>query len=189
MIAIKCGSTHNTMDLRILPLIAALFLSAGLAAQHVAFPSITGETADGRTVTLPGAGGKAYTVIGLAFSQKASPLLDEWVEPAYLRFVAKHGLFTGTYDCDVYFVPLFVGLDRSAYEPSIRKFRKSASPEVVDLVVFSRTDFDTLKEPLGLDDRSLPYIFVVDRDGHIVHRAKGRFDHDALDAIEEVMMQ
>lgn len=176
------------MHLRIVPFLFALVLSGVLSAQHVAFPPISGETADGRSVTLPVNAGKAYTVIGLAFSQKASPLLDEWIEPAYLRFVAKHGLFAGAYDCDVYFVPLFVGLDRSAYEPSMRKFRKSASPEVVDLVVFSRTDFATLKDPLGLDDKSLPYVFVLDRAGNIVHRAKGRFSHDALDAIEEVMM-
>ena len=70
----------------------------------------------------------------MAYGQKAQPLLEDWYEPAYLRFVAKHGLFAGLYDVRVFFVPLFVGANKAAYEPSLAKFRRSASPEVVDLV-------------------------------------------------------
>lgn len=163
-----------------------LFVQATYAQQP--FPALTGETADGTAITLPSASEKAYTIIGLAYSQKAQPALEEWFEPAYLRFVAKHGLFAGAYDCAVYFVPLFTGVNKAAYEPSMKRFRKSATPETADRVVFVRTELEAVREALGLQDKDVPYFYVVDRDGRIVHREQGAFTEDKLDAIEEALM-
>ncbi|MBL0127835.1 MAG: hypothetical protein IPP83_10360 [Flavobacteriales bacterium] len=167
--------------------IAVLF--AGLVPAQQLFPTLSGETSEGREVTLPSASGKGYTIIGLAYSQKAQPALEEWFEPAYLRFIAKHGLFAGAYQCNVYFVPLFTGMNKAAYEPSMRKFRKSASPQVVDHVVFAKAELDLLKDALGLADKDAPYFFVLDREGRIIHREQGAFTEEKLEAIEEVMLR
>jgi len=161
-------------------------LSIALTAQNT-FPTLTGETASGKTITLP-VKGKPWTVIGLAYSQKAGPILEEWYEPAYLRFIAKHGLMAGSYEADVYFVPLFVGLNKTAYESSLNKFRKSADPEIVDHVLFSKTDVEPLKEALGLTEKDIPYFFVLDAGGRIVHREKGAFTDEKLETIEEVLL-
>lgn len=163
-----------------------LVLSLAASAQ-TKFPTLTGETASGQTITLP-TKGKPWTVIGLAYSQKASPLLEEWYEPAYLRFIAKHGLMAGSYDADVYFVPLFVGLNKAAYEPSMNKFRKSADPEIVDHVLFSKDDVEPLKAILDLTEKDIPYFFVLDAEGRIVHREKGAFTDEKLESIEEVLI-
>jgi hypothetical protein len=167
--------------------IALLSLSlAGVQAQT--FPEITGETASGKVVTLPGAGSQPWTLVGLAYSQKASPLLEEWYEPAYLLFVAKHGLFAGTYNVNVFFVPLFAGVNKAAYEPSLKKFRKSASPEIVEHVVFSKVDLEPLKEALDMDDKDIPYFFLLDASGKVVHRTQGAFTEAKLEAIENLLM-
>jgi hypothetical protein len=163
-----------------------LVLSFAASAQPQ-FPTLTGETASGQTITVP-TNGKPWTVIGLAYSQKASPLLEEWYEPAYLRFIAKHGLMAGSYEADVYFVPLFTGLNKAAYEPSMNKFRKSADPEIVDHVLFSKDDIEPLKAALGLTEKDIPYFFVLDAEGHIVYREKGAFTEEKLESIEEVLM-
>ncbi|MBK7483042.1 MAG: hypothetical protein IPI72_09915 [Flavobacteriales bacterium] len=42
------------------------------------------------------------------------------------------------YEAEVYFVPLFVGVNKAAYEPSMKKFRKSAEPAIVDRMVSSQ---------------------------------------------------
>lgn len=165
-----------------LPLVLSLAANA-----QTKFPVLTGETASGQTITLP-AKGKPWTVIGLAYSQKASPLLEEWYEPAYLRFIAKHGLMAGSYEADVYFVPLFVGLNKTAYEPSMNKFRKSADPAIVDHVLFSKDDIEPLKAALDLKEKDIPYFFVLDATGLIVHREKGAFTDEKLESIEEVLM-
>ncbi len=171
----------------ILFLLALLALTPGRA--QTAFPRIEGLTAKGRTVVLPEAAPRKYTIIGMAYGQKAQPLLEDWYEPAYLRFVAKHGLFAGLYDVRVFFVPLFVGVNQAAYEPSLAKFRRSAAPEVVDLVVFAKAEVELLQAELNMTDKSLPYIFVLDEQGRIVHRTQGAFTEEKLEAIEEVLMQ
>jgi hypothetical protein len=165
---------------------AALTVTFTLQAQNT-FPTLSGETATGASVTLP-TKGKPWTVIGLAYSQKASPLLEEWYEPAYLRFIAKHGLMAGSYEADVFFVPLFVGVNKAAYEGSLNKFRKSADPEIVDHVLFSKADIEPLKEALGLNDKDIPYFFVLDGEGRIVHREQGAFTDEKLESIEEVLL-
>ncbi len=162
-------------------------VSMGFAQQP--FPAIEGETAQGNAVTLPLSTAKEYTLVGMAYSQKAQPMLEEWFEPAYLRFIAKHGLFAGAYDVDVFFVPLFVGLNKAAYEPSIKKFRKSAEPEIVDHVVFSKAELDPLKTALGMTDKDIPYFFLLDRQGRIVHRTQGAFTDEKLEAIEDILLQ
>lgn len=171
-----------------IPLIISLLIANVSFAQQT-FPDLHGETAEGRNVDLPLAASKEYTIIGLAYSQKAQPALEEWFEPAYLRFVAKHGLFAGAYDCDVFFVPLFTGLNKAAYEPSMKKFRKSASPEIVDHVVFSKAEPETLKTALDLADKNIPYIFILDRSGRIAHRTQGSFTEEKMEEIEEVLMR
>ncbi len=172
--------------MRSIILFGTLAFSVVVNAQTV-FPVITGETASGNTITLP-VKGKQWTVIGVAYSQKATPVLEEWYEPAYLRFIAKHGLMAGSYDADVYFVPLFVGVNKAAYEPSLNKFRKSADPGIVDHVIFSKTDIEPLKAALDLTEKDIPYFFVLDAEGRIVHREKGAFTDDKLESIEEVLM-
>lgn len=163
------------------------FFGLTLAAQST-FPTLTGETADGKTVTLPSTDGAEFTLIGIAYSQKASPMLEEWYEPAYLRFIAKHGLMAGAYNAQVYFVPLFVGVNKTAYEPSMKKFRKSADPEIVDHVLFSKDELEPLKTALDMTEKDIPYFFVLDAQGRIIHRVKGAFSDDKLEAMEEVML-
>ena len=127
--------------------------------------------------------------MALAFGKGAEPVLEEWMEPAYLRFVARHGLFAGTYQCTTWFVPVFVGLNKAAYEPSMKKLRKSAEPELVEHVLFFKGEFDTIQAQLGLHRSDIPYFFVLDPEGHIIHRTEGAFSEDKLDEIEGVMME
>jgi len=174
--------------MRTLSLLAFSVLPLLLVAQKP-FPSLTGETASGTTITLPKATGKPWKVVGIAYSQKASSTLEDWYEPAYLRFVAKHGLFASAYDAEVYFIPLFVGVNKAAYEPSMKKFRKSAEPAIVEHVLFSKEEIDPLKAALDLTDKDIPYFFVLDAEGNIVHREEGTFSDAKLEALEEAMLQ
>ena len=159
------------------------------ASGQGSFPTMAGETAAGRAISVPPSDGKGFTIVALAFGKGAQADLEAWYEPAYLRFVAKHGLFAGTYSCDVWFVPVFTGLNKPAYEPSMRKLRNSAEPEVVDHVLFFNGDFDPIQAQLGLKRSDIPYFFVIDDQGTIVHRTEGAFSDDKLDAMEDVMME
>ena len=168
-------------------LLCAFCILTVVAQAQATFPMLVGETANGTAITLP-MKGSAWTVIGLAYSQKATPALEDWYEPAYLRFIAKHGLMAGSYEAEVYFVPLFVGWNKAAYEASMSKFRKSADPAIVDHVLFSKAEIEPLRTALGLTEKNIPYFFVLDAEGRIVHREQGAFSDEKLESIEEVLM-
>lgn len=165
------------------------FVIAFLAQGQQTFPKVTGEYADGRSAELPDGKGKGHTIIAMAFGQKAQPDLEEWFEPAYLRFVEKHGLFAGSYDVDVFFVPVFTGLNKAAYEPSMKRFRKSAAPGIVDRVVFVKAEFEEFRDALGLKGRDIPYFFVLDAEGRVLHREEGAFSETKLESIEDILLR
>lgn len=166
---------------------AFAFIPLLLLAQ-VSFPDITGETADGAKVHLPAVGNSTWTIVAVACGKKAQPLLEEWFEPAYNRFVMKSGLFAGSYDAELYLVPVFTGLDMAAYGPSMKALRKSVDADVAGHVLFFKGDDDAFLQALGIQDRNIPYFFTVDPTGKIVRRESGKFDVDKLDALEEPML-
>lgn len=175
---------------RTLPtLLIALLATLNLAQAQQRFPELVGEGLDGRTVQLPAAGSGSFTLIGMAHSQKAAPMLEEWYEPAYLRFVAGHGLFAKAYKVDVFFVPMFVGMNKAAYEPTLKKVRKSAAPEVADRIVFFKGDIAPYQEALGMPRKDIPYFFVLDAEGRVVHTTEGKFTEDKLEAIEAIFLR
>lgn len=169
--------------------ILLLLSMAALASGAQRFPTITGETVDGRTITLPDPASKDFTLVVMALGKGAQKDLEAWYEPAYLRFVAKHGLMAGAYECDLWFVPVFVGLNKAAYDPTMNRLRKSAEPEVAQRVLFFKGEFDAIQQALGLKRADVPYFFVLDGQGNIVHRTEGAFSEEKLEAIEEVMMR
>ncbi len=178
---------HPMRTLRLLPLLAGLCMALLGAAQG--FPTLEGETLRGERVMLPASGGAPHTLIALAYGQKAGPRLEDWFEPLYLRFVARHGLFAQSIHVDVHFVPLFVGANKAAYEPTLKKFRKSAAPELLDRILFVRTEMEHVQGPLGLKDKDVPYFFILDGSGTIIHRTQGEYSDAKLEAMEEILMQ
>ena len=170
-------------------LLIALLLPVLLHAQDRVFPELAGERTDGSTISLPPSGATGYTIVGMAYGKQAGPLLEEWYEPAYLRFVRGHGLFAAAYDAQVWFVPMFVGMNKAAYEPTLRKVRKSEAPEVADRVLFYKGDLEPFRDGLGMQRKDIPYIFVLDAEGRIVYRTEGGFTDEKLEAIEDVLME
>lgn len=148
---------------------------------------LLGERADGTTVSIPREGA-SRTLIGIAAGRKAGPSSEEWLGPVYLRFVAKHGLFAAAIDADVFFVPLFVGADKAAYEPTLRKFRKGAEPAIVDHVVFCKAEEGTLAA-LGIVDRDEPCFLVLDAAGNVTYTVSGPFSEEKLDALESALLE
>lgn len=172
--------------MRLLFLVALGTFAFSSIAQDKTF-HITGETTDGRTVSLPHASAGKHCIIAVAASKKAEPLLQEWYEPAYLRFVAKQGLMVSDVDCDLWLVPVFTGLNKVAFGPSMEQLKKEADPDIAQHVVFVKDDAVALLDALGMKDRDEPYFFVIGPDGARKHMEKGTYDVDKLDALEEAL--
>lgn len=171
------------------PLSLALSLLCfwGLHAQP-AFPALEGETVDGTTVSLPLQGRKGYTIMALAYGKKAEPLLEKWYAPAYARFVDKHGLFAGSYEAELFLVPVFVGLNKSAYGSTMAKLRREVDPDIARRVLFVKDDARGLIDRLGMTDKDVPYFFVLDKEGRILKRLSGAYTVDRLEELEAPML-
>lgn len=166
-----------------------LFLAVALhAGAQKIFPPMEGETVDGRSVALPPQGSASFTIVAMAYGKKAEPLLEKWYAPAYARFVAKHGLFAGSYEVELFLVPVFTGLNKAGYAATMNRLRREVDPEIARRVLFVKDDARQVIHDLGLTDKDVPYFFVLDPQGRILERVSGAFSVEKLDALEAPML-
>lgn len=168
----------------------SLFLSAlvfpALLSAQAGFPSLEGENTSGNGVHVPSHG--RWNIVAVVAGKKAEPLLEDWFAPAYNRFIMKSGLFASSYTVDLFLVPVFTGLDKAAYGPSMNSLKKKVDADLAQQVVFYKGDAALVLDALGIKDKGIPYFFTVDPQGNIVHRESGSFSVEKLDALEAPML-
>lgn len=153
------------------------------------FPEMVAETVDDKKVTLPKDVSGKFTLIGLAYSKKSEGDLQTWFEPIFGKFVQKaEGLLAGMgYDVNVYFVPMFTGINAAAEGTAKRKAMKNLDPQLFPYILFYKGELKKYKEELDFEKRDIPYFFVLNKEGKIVYATSGAFSNDKMDAIEEVI--
>lgn len=167
----------------------AIGCAATVLPQGSLFPELKGETPSGKHITLPKDAKGKHTILCLAYDKSANDLLTAWFEPAYLRFVMHHGLFAGDHDVNIWFVPMFTGMNKAAYGPVMKKVQKGEAPEVQDHILFFQGDIDLYVQELDMGDKSKPYVFLLNDAGQVIHTESGEFTDDKLEAIEEALPQ
>ena len=174
------------------PLLVAVLLicvSVITKAQVVGktFPSMTAETVDDKEVMLPESAEGKYTLIGLAYSKKSESELNSWFQPVFTKFIQKStGLFSGfAYDVNVYFVPMFTGINAAATGTAKRKAAKNIDPQLLPYVLFYRGELKSYKAALDFEKKDIPYFFVLDPKGKIVFATSGKYSEAKMDAIEQ----
>lgn len=153
------------------------------------FPSMIAETVDDKKITLPGDVQGKFTLLGLAYSKKSEDELNTWFEPIFSKFVQKpQGLLAGMgYDVNVFFVPMFTGINAAAEGTAKRKALKNLDPQLLPYILFYKGELKPYKEALDFQKRDIPYFFVLNADGKIVYATSGAFSESKLDAIEDVI--
>lgn len=152
-----------------------------------AFPAMTAETVDDKEVELPASTAGKYTLIGLAYSKKSEAELNSWFQPVFSKFIQKtNGLFSGfAYDVNVYFVPMFTGVNSAATGTAKRKAAKNIDPQLLPYVLFYKGELKSYKEALDFEKKDIPYFFVLDPQGKIVYATSGKYSEAKMEAIEE----
>lgn len=174
------------------PLLILLFLSALVTAGSAqvvgkAFPPMTAETIDDKEVELPKSAQGKYTLIGLAYSKKSESELNTWFQPVFGKFIQKtNGLFSGfAYDVNVYFVPMFTGVNAAATGTAKRKAAKNIDPQLLPYILFYKGELKTYKQALDFEKKDIPYFFVLDPQGKIVYATSGKYSESKMEEIEE----
>jgi hypothetical protein len=171
-------------------LVLLLGLMAGSGMAQVVgkmFPEMIAETVEDKKVNLPKDVKGKYTLIGLAYSKKSEDDLNTWFQPVFEKFVQKSkGIMSGfTYDVNVYFVPMFTGINAAATGTAKRKAAKTIDPQLLPYLLFYKGELKAYKEALDFEKKDIPYFFVLDPQGKIVHATSGKYTDDKMDAVEE----
>ncbi|MEK6780944.1 MAG: hypothetical protein AABY93_04530 [Bacteroidota bacterium] len=168
-----------------------LFFSVTLNAQVIGkqFPDMEAETVEDRKVLLPESTKGKYTLLGLAYSKKSEDELNSWFSPVFNKFIQKTtGLLSGfEYDVNVYFVPMFTGVNAAATGTAKKKALKNIDPQLLPYILFYKGELKSYKEALDFEKRDIPYFFVLDPSGKIVFATSGAYSEDKLDQVEEVI--
>lgn len=151
------------------------------------FPAMEAETVEDKKVNLPVDVAGKYTLIGMAYSKKSEDELNSWFQPVFQKFIQKtKGVLAGfTYDVNVYFVPMFTGVNAAATGTAKKKASKNIDPQLLPYILFYRGELKTYKEALDFEKRDIPYFFVLDPQGKIVHATSGKYTEEKMDAVEE----
>ena len=151
------------------------------------FPPMSAETVEDKKVALPGDVGGKFTLIGLAYSKKSEDELNSWFQPVFQKFIQKStGVLSGFgYDVNVYFVPMFTGVNAAATGTAKKKAAKNIDPQLLPFVLFYKGELKTYKESLDFEKKDIPYFFVLDPTGKIVYATSGKYTEQKMDEIEE----
>jgi hypothetical protein len=178
------------MTMKRLLLIPVFCLCFGVSMAQVVgkmFPALTAETVEDKKVTLPDDVKGKYTLIGMAYSKKSEDELNSWFGPVFDKFIQKsNGLLSGFgYDVNVYFVPMFTGVNAAATGTAKRKAAKNVDAQLLPYILFYKGELKSYKEALDFEKKDIPYFFVLDPEGKIVYATSGAYTDEKMDAVEE----
>lgn len=153
------------------------------------FPEMEAETVEDKKVKLPQDTKGKFTLLGLAYSKKSEEDLNSWFQPVFEKYIQKTTgvLASFTYDVNVYFVPMFTGINAAATGTTKRKALKNIDPQLLPYVLFYKGELKPYKESLEFDKKDVPYFFVLDPNGKIVHATLGKYSDDKMSEIEDVI--
>jgi hypothetical protein len=173
--------------MRFFTLLAFTILSFNSLAQlNIQFPDLEGESLTHEMINIPKDIEGKYALIGLAFSKKSEKFLNSWFNPTYQQFINKPetpSLFAGNYDINVYFVPMFTGAKRPAYEKVMQKVSKTIDPKLYPHVLFYKGSLKEYKKTLDFDGKDLPYFYILDPSGKIIYSTNGFYSDRKMQEI------
>ena len=153
------------------------------------FPDIEAETVEDKKVSIPAEVKGKYMLIGMAYSKKSEDELNSWFQPVFEKFIQKtSGVLAGfSYDVNVYFIPMFTGVNAAATGTAKRKALKNIDPQLLPYVLFYKGELKPYKDALDFEKKDIPYFFVLDPTGKIIYATSGKYSAAKMDKVEEVM--
>lgn len=170
-------------------LFSILFFSTAEAQIGKVFPDMEAETVEDKKVNLPLDVKGKYTLLGLAYSKKSEDELNSWFQPVFEKFIQKTGgMLSGfSYDVNVYFIPMFTGVNAAATGTAKRKALKNIDPQLLPYVLFYKGELKSYKAALDFEKKDIPYFFVLDEQGKIVFATSGKYTAQKMDQVEDAI--
>jgi hypothetical protein len=174
------------MKIKLIFFIVILATIVNAQIEGKTFPDMVAETVEDKKVNLPADTKGKYTLLGLAYSKKSEDELNSWFQPIFQTFIQKTtGLMSGmSYDVNVYFIPMFTGVNTAAEGTAKKKAAKNIDPQLLPYVLFYKGKLEPYKESLDFQHKDVPYFFVLDAEGKIIYATSGKYTEEKLEEIE-----
>jgi len=157
------------------------------------FPTMQCEDYTGKKVNLPIDLKGKYTLLGMAFSNDAEIDLKTWISPIYSKFIAKTDEENAVafdieknYDVNLYFIPMFTGINKLTSAQSKKKIKENTNEELFPYLLFYEGD-KSYKEALNFEKKDIPYFFILDKAGKIIYATSGKYDDKKLEKITDII--
>jgi hypothetical protein len=154
------------------------------------FPAMETESLTNVILDVPSGLSDKFSILGLAYTKASEDDLKTWFEPMYNQFIYKKekpSVFDFTYDVHCYFIPMFTGAKRPAYQKVMKKLQKSIDKRLLPYVLFYKGPLKQYKEALNFKGRDLPYFFVLNPEGKIVYATSGKYSKNKMQEIVEAV--
>ena len=151
------------------------------------FPVLEGEKLTGETIIIPKYLQGKLSIVGMAYSKKSEVMLKTWYEPMYNKFILKRGMFDSNYDVNMLFIPMYTGAKKAAYQVSINKMKESNRKDLYPYLLFYKGSLEPYVSELRMENKALPYLFVLDEQGNIITSVKGFFSDAKMEQIETAL--
>ncbi len=154
------------------------------------FPIMEAETFTEKPLNLPADVKGKFTIIGMCFSKDAEGDLQTWLNPLYNAYVLKHegdaafGV-AATADVNFYLMPKFSILNQIFEKGSKNKIKTQTDKAFWANLMFYTSGLKDYKKTLEIAETSQPVIFILDKDGKIVHVERGVCNEKKMSAIDD----
>jgi len=174
-------------------LVAFILAFAKLNAQYgkgKMFPDMAAETFTEKPLNLPADVKGKFSIIGMCFNKDAEGDLQTWLNPLYNAYVLKHegdeafGV-AATADVNFYLMPKFSLLNQVFEKGSKNKIKTQTDKNFWPNLMFYTSGLKDYKKTLEIVETSQPVIFVLDKDGKIVHVERGVCNEKKMSAIDD----
>lgn len=175
------------MVYRMIFLLVFVLTSHLSASAQVVFPEMEATDLNGKNWSLPEDAEGKVSIIGMALSKDAEGDLKSWYGPMYDKFIMKSGIFDHLYDVNFFFIPIFTGAAKLAYDQCMSQLKAGNEESLFPYILFSKAETKEAIEALQMTDKKTPYLFVLDEQGKIIYATQGSFSEKKMSAIEAIL--
>lgn len=140
------------------------------------FPEVESKSLSGDKVKIPADLKGDINLISVAFVREAQAMIDSWIEPFQKMCEGR----------SAYELPMIDGYFWKIFSGFIDEGMKAGIPnEKHDHVVTYYGDTSEFRKELGIDDKSLAYVYLLDENGKILWSGKGFADEEGIENMAE----
>jgi len=148
------------------------------------FPVMKGTDLSGKNISLPLDAHGKFALIGMVRSMKAEQDMISWIEPTYASLAGN-----GFFQVKMYFIPMTGGIEGVSVETVKRKLKEAMDSSLYKFVMIYTGPVQDYVSKLGMKDKDLPYLFVVDPRGKVTYMESGKYTAQKLEAITDKLAE